>query len=157
MIEEKLCRFVKEWSPRNFGASGDLHQATLHQRLEHAIDVHAAHRFYVRTSNRLPIRNDCQSFQRRRTQTRRLRRREKLPDPFCKAGIGSQLPAFCFFDQLKRAALLNVFYLQLFECGGNFCIFYARELVRRLARLIAFGRLDRRGDFMNRERLLRAE
>src|SRR5882762_11853239 len=53
VIEEKLCRLVKERSPRDFGASGDFHQAALHQRLQHAIDVHAAHRFYVRTRNRL--------------------------------------------------------------------------------------------------------
>ena len=109
VIEEKLCRFVKERSPRDFGASGDFHQTALHQRLQHAIDVHAAHRFYVRPRNRLAIRNDRQCLQRRRAQSRRLRRREKLPDPFRKAWIGSQLPAFCFFDQLKRAALLNVF------------------------------------------------
>ena len=31
--------------------------------------------------------------------------------------IGSELPAFCLFDQLKSAALLNVIDFQLFECA----------------------------------------
>jgi len=58
VIEEKLCRFVKKRSPRDFGASGDFHQTALHQRLQYAINVHAAHRFYISARDGLPTLPD---------------------------------------------------------------------------------------------------
>ena len=83
---EKIVSFRKGEVARDFGASGDFHQTALHQRLQHAIDVHAAHRFYVRAGNRLAIRDDRQRLQRRRTQTRRLRRGKSCRTHFAKPG-----------------------------------------------------------------------
>src|SRR6266404_7950887 len=97
VIEEELRRFIEKRAPGDFCASSDFHQAALHQCLQYAVDVHAAHRFHIGACNGLPICDDRQSFQRRRTQPRRLRRGEKLADPLRVLRIGRKLPAFGFF------------------------------------------------------------
>jgi len=45
---------------------------------------------------------------------------------FAKARIGSELPAFCFFDQLKCAVLPNVFHLLVVRVRRQLPHFFTR-------------------------------
>src|SRR6202030_389951 len=93
MIEKKFCRFVKQRTPRNFGAAGNFDEAALHQCLQNAVDSNTADRFDVRTRDRLPVSNDGKRLERGRTETRRFWRWKKSADPLGILWIACQLPA----------------------------------------------------------------
>src|SRR6266487_3456560 len=119
VIEEELRRFIEKRAPGDFCASSDFHQAALHQCLQYTVDIHTANRFHISACNGLPVCDDRQSFQRRRTQPRRLRCGEKLADPLGVLRIGRKLPAFRLFYELKGALLLDVLDLQFLKRGGT--------------------------------------
>ena len=102
---------VEKRAAGDFGPAGDLDQTTFHQGLQHAIDVHAAHRFDIGARNRLAIRDDRERLQPGRGQARRFGHGKKLAHPAGKCGIGDELPAFRFLDNLKGALLPNILHL----------------------------------------------
>src|SRR3982751_3310180 len=101
MIEKKFRRLIKQWATRNFGAAGNFDQAAFHQRLQNAIDGDAADRLDIRARDRLPVSDDGERFERRRTQAHRFWRWEKFADPLGKLWVARQLPAVGLFNQLE--------------------------------------------------------
>ena len=63
MLEEKLSRFVKERPAWDLSATGDFYESTLHQALQDAVHRDTANGLDIGSRDRLPIRNDRQSFQ----------------------------------------------------------------------------------------------
>ena len=63
---EKLRRFIKKRTTGNFRPSGNFHEATLHQGLQHSIDADSPDRFDIGTYNRLAVGNDCERLERGR-------------------------------------------------------------------------------------------
>ena len=64
MVEKKLGGFVKQRTTRNFGAPGNFDQAAFHQRLQNAINGHAADSFDIRARDRLAISDDGKRLER---------------------------------------------------------------------------------------------
>ena len=93
-----MCRFVKKRTARDFGAPRDFDEATLHQRLQHAVDINAAYVFDIGARDWLAISNDCECLKRGRAQASRLWNGKKLAYPFCQRRIAGKLPAFRLFD-----------------------------------------------------------
>ena len=144
-----MRRFIKKRTTGNFRASGNFHEATLHQGLQHSIDAHSPDGFDIGTYNRLAISNDCERLEGGRGQARRFGRWKKLADPPNEGWVGDELPAFGFFSNCKSVLLLNVFDFQLLERCRNFRFSRACKLVRRKFVFCARA-LDRCSQFTDR-------
>ena len=68
MLEEDRRRSVQQRTAEPFGATDDVDEAALVQRLEHAADGHAADLFDFGAADRLAIRDDRQRLERRAGQ-----------------------------------------------------------------------------------------
>ena len=98
MLEEKLRCLVKQRPARDLGATGNLNQPALHQRLQHAFDCYPADRFDIGPGDRLAVGDDGEGLERRWRETSWFRGGEKLPDPPGILRIAGQLPALRFFQ-----------------------------------------------------------
>src|SRR5207302_3271907 len=63
MFEKERRRFVKERPAWNLSATGDSYESTLHQALQDAVHSDTANGLDIGSRDRLPVRNDRQSFQ----------------------------------------------------------------------------------------------
>src|SRR5207249_642590 len=65
MLQKKLRRLVKQWTPWQFRAPADFYQTTLHQILQDTFDSNAANRFDIGPGYRLAISDNGECLQRR--------------------------------------------------------------------------------------------
>src|SRR5207302_6669388 len=109
VFEEKLCCFVKQWTPWNFGASGDADESAFEQTVDHSIHRDAAHGFDVGARDRLAIGDERQCFQSRAAEPHRFAFGKKLAHPAGASRVSDDGPAVDLFEELKSALRLEVF------------------------------------------------
>ncbi len=80
-LQELSSRLVQKRPAERIVFAGNANEFSLHQLLEHLGRLHAAHRFDVGAGQRLPVRDDRQSFQHRRSQLERRLPLMQLVEP----------------------------------------------------------------------------
>ena len=117
VLEEYRRRAVQQRTTEPFGATDDVDQAALVQRLEHAADRDAANLLDLGAADRLTIRDDRERLERGAGQSRRTRRELRALDRFGVFGARQDLPAAADLDELDAVSVDVVVLAQFVERG----------------------------------------
>src|SRR5688500_8797756 len=119
LLEEDRRRAVQKWAANAFGATGDLDQAAVMERLEHTANRDAPDLLDLCAPDRLPIGDECQRLECGGRESMGPCRELRALDRFGVLGAGEDLPATTDLDQLDPVAVVVVVLPQLGDRGRD--------------------------------------